>query len=166
MLNGRVGAFGYHLQLQQLALRTPRMLKMSRVLQKPACVLVRGRWKAAYETHRRLVLLRAEVKKPPQRGASGQDQKACGRTENVMQRRARRCREAGLRSGCGMLAVEATASAQLLLLLAVRCPARHERLILQTPLAKLPSPNSPRQTPLAKLPSLPSPNSLFSCQRT
>jgi hypothetical protein len=58
-------------QLQQLALPALRMLRMSRVLQQPACVLVRGRWKAPYETHRRLALLRAEVKKPSHRVASG-----------------------------------------------------------------------------------------------
>jgi hypothetical protein len=58
-------------QLQQLALPALRMPRMSRVLQKPACVLVRGRWKPAYETHRRLALLRAKVKKPSHRVASG-----------------------------------------------------------------------------------------------
>jgi hypothetical protein len=42
-------------QLQQLAPLTLRMLRMSRGLQKPACVLVRGRRKA-HETHLRLAL--------------------------------------------------------------------------------------------------------------
>jgi hypothetical protein len=58
-------------QLQQLALQTLEMLRMSRVLQEPARMLVRMGRKAVYKKHLYLALLRAEVKKPSHRVSSG-----------------------------------------------------------------------------------------------
>jgi hypothetical protein len=54
-------------QLQQLSLQTLKMLRVSRVLQEPARILVCGGRKTVYEKHLCLALLRAVVKKPSHR---------------------------------------------------------------------------------------------------
>jgi hypothetical protein len=110
-----------HVQLQQLALLTLRML---RGLQKSASVLVRMRRKAILEIYLRLAL-RAKAKESWHRVASGQGQQMCGVGRRIWSSIAHESRrKAELHGGCDMLVVEAMKGVWLLLSLAVRCSAR------------------------------------------
>jgi hypothetical protein len=91
-------------------------------------VLGRTKEKSVWETCLCLALLRAQAKESSHCVASGQDQKAGDVGRRMSSSIAREaCREAELRGGCGMLAVEAMEGAWPLLSLAVQ-PAQSMQL--------------------------------------
>lgn len=108
-----------HAHLQQLPLLT---LRMQRILQEPAGMLVRAKERSACETCLCVALLRAEVKEPSHRVDSDQGQKVCGVERRMCSSIVRKgCREAELRHA------GSRGDGGRLVAVSVRCSARSAR---------------------------------------